>query len=173
MFWVAREYWAWLLVSAVLGALLTSWVMLRRASSPAPARGPVAEPVRRGPDPDLAPAPEPEPEPEPVSEPVPVPVLADESDPEPAPEPEPEPAPEPARRVSAPAGPDGGPPGPDFVVKAKRASRLFHTEQSPSFRRTVPDLWFTSEEAATTAGFFKWDDPARPRRGRPSVPKVD
>lgn len=91
-----------------------------------------------------------------------------------APGPAPRPA-EPDRRASASPLPGGAAPGAAYVVKAKRASRLYHPPASPSYARTIADLWFTSEDAARAAGYFRWDDPQRPRRrpARTSVPRID
>lgn len=124
MWWVAQEYWVWLLVSAVLGAVVTSWGTVRRLQ-------PVAEP-------------------EPVVEPTP----------------EPEPVVEDGAFGPGSAAPleAGSSPGEAFTVKVGAGSKLFHTEASPSFARTTAAHWFVSEEAATAAGFFRWDDPERPRR---------
>jgi hypothetical protein len=40
-----------------------------------------------------------------------------------------------------------------FTVKAKTTSGIYHTETSPSFKRTRADVWFRSAEDAERAGF--------------------
>ena len=52
------------------------------------------------------------------------------------------------------AGPEG------WKVKGNADSLLFYTEDSPTYSRSAADVWFETEEAATSAGF----DPM----GRPS-----
>jgi hypothetical protein len=34
---------------------------------------------------------------------------------------------------------------------------LFYTADAPSYRRSAVDVWFESEEAATAAGFTRWN----------------
>jgi hypothetical protein len=48
-------------------------------------------------------------------------------------------------------GPEG------WTVKGNADSMLFYTDDAPSYRRTSADVWFESEEAATKAGFTRWD----------------
>ncbi len=49
-------------------------------------------------------------------------------------------------------GPDGkGPEG--WTVKGKADAKVFHTEDSPWYRRTKADVWFRDAEAAAAAGF--------------------
>jgi hypothetical protein len=57
---------------------------------------------------------------------------------------------------SAVPGPTGiGPQG--WTVKGNADSMLFYTTDAPSYLRSKADVWFESEEAATTAGFTRWN----------------
>lgn len=59
----------------------------------------------------------------------------------------------------APFGPGSAAPLEDgsapegFAVKAKTSSGIYHTESSPSFKRTRADVWFRTPEDAERAGF--------------------
>jgi hypothetical protein len=73
------------------------------------------------------------------------------------------PSPRPRRSASAtlPVGsvaalPDGAAPGPEFTVKAKAGSELFHGPDSPYFGRTKADLWFRTADDARAAGLTAW-----------------
>jgi hypothetical protein len=50
---------------------------------------------------------------------------------------------------------DTGPQG--WTVKGNADSLLFYTEDAPGYGRAAADVWFESEEAATKAGFTRWD----------------
>lgn len=54
--------------------------------------------------------------------------------------------------------PDGSSPSPEFTVKARTSSMVFHTERSPFFDRLLPQVWFRSVEDAQRAGFAGWDE---------------
>jgi len=57
---------------------------------------------------------------------------------------------------SALPGPDGtGPRG--WAVKGNADSMLFYTAEAPGFARSAADVWFESEDAASAAGFTRWD----------------
>lgn len=57
---------------------------------------------------------------------------------------------------SARAADDGsGPEG--WAIKGNADSMLYHTEDSPYFGRTKAEVWFRDEEAASAAGFERWD----------------
>jgi hypothetical protein len=56
---------------------------------------------------------------------------------------------------SVPRRGDAGPQG--WTVKGNADSLLFYTEDAPGYARAAADVWFESEEAATTAGFTRWD----------------
>lgn len=70
-----------------------------------------------------------------------------------------------APRASAPkagAYPDsaaplagGGSPSAAYVIKGKSTSMIFHPPGSPAYERTVADVWFKTESAASAAGFRK------------------
>ncbi len=49
------------------------------------------------------------------------------------------------------SGPEG------WTVKGNADSLLFYTEDAPGYARAAADVWFETEEAATTAGFTRWD----------------
>ena len=57
---------------------------------------------------------------------------------------------------SALPGPGGsGPRG--WAVKGNADSMLFYTAEAPGFARSAADVWFESEDAASAAGFTRWD----------------
>ena len=57
---------------------------------------------------------------------------------------------------SALPGPDGsGPRG--WAVKGNADSMLYYTAEAPVFARAAADVWFESEDAASAAGFTRWD----------------
>jgi hypothetical protein len=84
-----------------------------------------------------------------------------ESAPAPATSVPPAPRPEPPAAVGNGGEPPdpGAPPNDDgsapegYTVKAKTASGIYHTETSPSFKRTRADIWFRTAEDAERAGF--------------------
>jgi len=52
---------------------------------------------------------------------------------------------------------DGGAaPTAEHTVKGNAQSMLFHTAESPYFRRTKAEVWFTSTADAEAAGFSNW-----------------
>ncbi|MQA23917.1 MAG: 50S ribosomal protein L17 [Micromonosporaceae bacterium] len=53
----------------------------------------------------------------------------------------------------APLEDDSQPEG--FPIKGNEDSKLYHTTDSPSYKRTVAEVWFATEEAAEAAGFQK------------------
>lgn len=55
--------------------------------------------------------------------------------------------------------PGGSAPSPQFRVKARTSSMVFHTESSPFYERLEPQVWFRSVEDAQRAGFTSWDRP--------------
>jgi len=57
--------------------------------------------------------------------------------------------------------PDGSAPE-GYPIKGNADSMLFHTEDSPRYAATQPEVWFRDEAAATSAGFAHWD---RDKRG--------
>jgi len=60
---------------------------------------------------------------------------------------------EPFGSGSANALEDGSAPSSDYIVKAKISTKIYHPEESSFYGRTKADVWFTSAEAAETAGF--------------------
>ncbi len=57
---------------------------------------------------------------------------------------------------SATAG-DGGSGPAGWLIKGNADSMLFHGPDSPSYGRTIAEVWFFDEAAARAAGFDKWD----------------
>jgi hypothetical protein len=55
--------------------------------------------------------------------------------------------------------PDGSAPSPQFRVKARTSSMVFHTEASPFYERLEPQVWFHDPEVAQRAGFTSWERP--------------
>ena len=53
--------------------------------------------------------------------------------------------------------PDGSAPSPEFTVKGNGTSKLYHTPESPYYKRTRAQVWFRSAEHAEAAGFRHWD----------------
>ena len=146
----------WLMLALLVGGIV--WAVRSRPAAPVSSAG------------ELPPRPVDEPRPvcgtaelamERIAAEAPTPPVA-----EPAPAPEPaasRPTPRPRRAAAAtlPAGsvaaqPDGSPPGPEFTVKAKAGSGLFHGPDSPYFARTKADLWFRTADDARDAGLTEW-----------------
>ena len=42
---------------------------------------------------------------------------------------------------------------------------LYHTPESPTYERTVAELWFRDEDTAQAAGFNRWDS-GKSQRGK-------
>ena len=57
---------------------------------------------------------------------------------------------------AAEALPDGSAPGPEYTIKGKAGSMLFHPPGSPYFARTKAEYWFRTAEDARAAGFTEW-----------------
>ncbi|HEX5404872.1 MAG TPA: hypothetical protein VFX16_21495 [Pseudonocardiaceae bacterium] len=55
--------------------------------------------------------------------------------------------------------PDGSAPSPQFRVKARTSSMVFHTEASPFYERLEPQVWFHDPGVAQRAGFTSWERP--------------
>jgi hypothetical protein len=55
--------------------------------------------------------------------------------------------------------PDGSAPAPQFRIKARTSSMVFHTESSPFYDRLEPQVWFKDPEDAQRAGFTSWERP--------------
>ncbi len=58
-----------------------------------------------------------------------------------------------APRSGARPGPGGESPGPEYTVKGRVDSMVFHTPASPGYARTRAEVWFRSTEEALAAGF--------------------
>ena len=56
-----------------------------------------------------------------------------------------------ARLAAGAAAPSG------WTIKGNEDSMLYHTTESPSYNRTIAELWFRDEESAENAGFNRWD----------------
>jgi hypothetical protein len=52
--------------------------------------------------------------------------------------------------------PDGSAPGPEYTIKGKLSSKLFHPPASPYYKRTKAEVWFRSGADAAAAGFTEW-----------------
>ena len=61
-----------------------------------------------------------------------------------------------AAGASAPAG---------YTIKGNEDSMLYHTTDSPSYKQTIAEVWFRTEEAAERAGFTRWDKGRAARGG--------
>jgi hypothetical protein len=55
--------------------------------------------------------------------------------------------------------PDGKAPSPEFRIKARTSSMVFHTESSPFYDRLEPQVWFRDQKDAQRAGFTSWERP--------------
>ena len=55
--------------------------------------------------------------------------------------------------------PDGSAPSPQFRVKARTSSMVFHTDASPFYERLEPQVWFRNADDARRAGFTSWERP--------------
>jgi hypothetical protein len=51
---------------------------------------------------------------------------------------------------------DGSAPASDYTIKGNAQSKLYHTTDSPYYKRTKAEAWFNAEEAAVAAGFTPW-----------------
>jgi len=91
---------------------------------------------------------------------------AESTEPEPEPKPEPEPEPTRVEGPPSPVEPDAHPgsakplpggdaPSPDYTIKGKVRSMIYHAPQSPAYERTIADIWFKTEDDAVAAGFRK------------------
>ena len=56
---------------------------------------------------------------------------------------------------AAPAADGSGPEG--WAIKGNEDSMLYHTLESPYYKRTIAEVWFNEESAAERAGFTRWD----------------
>lgn len=63
---------------------------------------------------------------------------------------------------SAKALAGGASPSEEFTVKGNEGSMLFHTVESPYYKRTIAEVWFKTPADAEAAGFTGWK--RKPRR---------
>ena len=56
--------------------------------------------------------------------------------------------------------PDGG-----YTIKGNEDSMLYHTVESPTYKRTVAEVWFRDVPTAEAAGFNRWDS-GKSQRGK-------
>jgi len=56
---------------------------------------------------------------------------------------------------SARSLPDGSPPWPSYPIKGNASSMLFHSPDSPYYRRTKAEVWFRTAADARAAGFIE------------------
>jgi hypothetical protein len=56
-----------------------------------------------------------------------------------------------ARVAAGAAAPSG------YDIKGNEDSMLYHTPESPSYKRTVAEVWFRDVPTAEAAGFKRWD----------------
>ena len=158
-----------LLLLALVGGVVTAVLQRRQPQRPPLTVVPPPRPVPpTKPVPPASPAVVADPDPEPAAEPEPVDVTDDEDDgsgsdgfggfsafSSPG-EPVPGDHPGSVRALAS-----GAAPGPQYTIKGNADSMIFHTPDSPSYHRTVAEVWFASEDDAVAAGFR-----APKRRGR-------
>ncbi|MGH3568442.1 MAG: hypothetical protein ACRDRH_20925 [Pseudonocardia sp.] len=72
--------------------------------------------------------------------------------------------PQPSGAGSSPAPPDGSSPGPEYTIKGKAGSMLFHPPSSPYYKRIKAEIWFRTPEDARAAGFTEWTPRKRASR---------
>ncbi|WP_456152338.1 sunset domain-containing protein, partial [Nostocoides australiense] len=70
-----------------------------------------------------------------------------------------------------PARDGSGPEG--WAIKGNEDSMLFHTVDSPGYAQTTAEVWFETEEAATAAGFQRWDHKAQTAQEAAPLTLVD
>lgn len=64
------------------------------------------------------------------------------------------------------AKPGAGGSGPEgWTVKGNEDSKLYHSPESPSYGRTIAEVWFRDVETAEAAGFNRWDS-GKSQRGK-------
>lgn len=127
MLWLAHHEWVWLLVSALLGGILTAALLIRRyAVRVVTERVLPAEAAKDAQPAALVDADE-------VGEDGPYGV------------------------GSALALADGSAPHERFTIKGNANSGLYHSLESPYYGRTIAEIWFDTEDRAIAAGFKRWD----------------
>jgi uncharacterized membrane protein ArfC len=56
-----------------------------------------------------------------------------------------------------------GPAG--YTIKGNEDSMLYHSSESPTYERTIAEVWFLDVETAEAAGFNRWDS-GKSQRGK-------
>jgi uncharacterized membrane protein ArfC len=54
---------------------------------------------------------------------------------------------------------------PGYTIKGNEDSMLYHSPESPTFERTVAEVWFRDVATAEAAGFNRWDS-GKSQRGK-------
>jgi len=44
-----------------------------------------------------------------------------------------------------------------YTIKGNEDSMLYHSSESPTYQRTIAEVWFRDVETAEAAGFNRWD----------------
>jgi uncharacterized membrane protein ArfC len=52
-----------------------------------------------------------------------------------------------------------------YTIKGNEDSMLYHSEESPTYKRTIAEVWFRDVETAEAAGFNRWDS-GKSQRGK-------
>jgi hypothetical protein len=52
-----------------------------------------------------------------------------------------------------------------YTIKGNEDSMLYHSAESPTFERTIAEVWFRDVETAEAAGFNRWDS-GKSQRGK-------
>jgi uncharacterized membrane protein ArfC len=52
-----------------------------------------------------------------------------------------------------------------YIIKGNEDSMLYHSEESPTYKRTIAEVWFRDVETAEAAGFNRWDS-GKSQRGK-------
>jgi len=52
-----------------------------------------------------------------------------------------------------------------YTIKGNEDSMLYHSAESPTYKRTIAEVWFRDVETAEAAGFNRWDS-GKSQRGK-------
>jgi uncharacterized membrane protein ArfC len=52
-----------------------------------------------------------------------------------------------------------------YTIKGNEDSMLYHSPESPTYKRTIAEVWFRDVETAEAAGFNRWDS-GKSQRGK-------
>jgi hypothetical protein len=179
MGWLLGQTWPWMLLTALLGVVITILLTIRkleivtvreRTAAPAPEPGPPASEV------PAVEQPEAQPELEEVE-----PAVASEAEPETGPAPS---GPDDSASTFAGVYPgsaaptDNGSAPPGYDIKGHDRTGLYHTTESPYYGRIRAEVWFDNEDSARAAGFTRWDqrpsdDDDAPSAERPPEPEPE